>query len=198
MEPLAWSMILLIAAFALIVLELFVPSAGVLSILAAVALVASIVVAFFGGLGTGLLMLVVATVLVPAVCLAAVRWWPQTPIGQLILLPRPEDPDDVLPETEEYRGLKHLVGQMGVTKSVMMPSGAISIAGRTYDAVADGMSIDAQQTIQVVAVRTNRLIVRPVTSPTNEPGDTPTASPQDVLSQPVDAFGLDGFNEPLT
>ena len=33
---------------------------------------------------------------------AAVKWWPHTPMGKLILIKRPESEDEVLPDTEEY------------------------------------------------------------------------------------------------
>ncbi len=198
MEPLAWSICLLIAAIALIALELFIPSGGLLAFLSAVAVLASVIVAFTAGPKTGLLMLVVTLVLVPAVLASAVRWWPHTPIGQLILIARPDDPDDVLPDTEQYRGLKSLIGQVGKSKSKMMPSGAIVIDGRMYDAVSEGMAIDAGATVKVIAVRTNRIVVRQSNDAVTSDVVPPTDDTADVLSQPIDSLGIEGFDEPLT
>ncbi len=198
MEPLAWSICLLIAAIALIALELFIPSGGLLAFLSAVAVLASVIVAFTAGPKTGLLMLVVTLVLVPAVLASAVRWWPHTPIGQLILIARPDDPDDVLPDTEQYRGLKSLIGQVGKSKSKMMPSGAIVIDGRMYDAVSEGMPIDAGTTVKVIAVRTNRIVVRQTNEAVTSTVASPTDNSDDVLSQPIDSLGIEGFDEPLT
>ncbi|MDA1054608.1 MAG: NfeD family protein [Planctomycetota bacterium] len=198
MEPLAWSICLLIAALALIALELFIPSGGLLSFLSAVAALASVVVAFTDGPRTGLLMLIVTLVVVPAILAAAVRWWPHTPIGQLILIARPEDPDDVLPDTEEYRGLKSLIGKVGKSKSKMMPSGAIVIDGRVYDAVSAGMAIDAGANVKVIAVRTNRIVVRPCDEAVTIAVPPTTGDAADVLSQPIDSLGIEGFDEPLT
>ncbi|HUG68320.1 MAG TPA: NfeD family protein [Pirellulaceae bacterium] len=198
MDPLAWSICLLIAAIALIVLELFIPSGGLLSFLAAVAVVASVVVAFSAGPRTGFLMLIVVGVVVPAILASAVRWWPHTPIGQLILIALPDDPDDVLPDTEEYRGLRQLIGKVGKSKSKMLPSGAIVIEGRTYDAVSEGMAIDAGVTVKVMAVRTNRIVVRPTDQAVTSTIAPSTDEAADVLSQPIDSLGIDGFDEPLT
>lgn len=196
MEPLAWSFCLLLLAIALVALELFIPSGGLLGFLSAVAVVASVVVAFAAGPRAGLLMLVVTLFVVPAVLASAVRWWPHTPIGQLILIARPEDPDDVLPDTEEYRGLKSLIGKIGKSKSKMLPSGDIVIDGRVYDAVSEGMAIDAGATIKVIAVRTNRIVVRPVDEAmASEVVHSDNA--EDVLSQPIDSLGIEGFEEPL-
>jgi len=195
MEPLMWSIVLLIVALAIVVLELFVPSGGVLSLMAAVAAIAAIIVAFLAGPRQGMVMLIVTLVLVPAVLASAVRWWPQTPIGRLMMIGRPDDPDDVLPDSEQYRGLKKLVGKVGHAKSKMLTSGVIVIDGRTYDAVSEGMPVEPGQTIRVVAIRTNRIVVRPTDDP--PPQETTAENPDDILSRPVDSLGLDGLNEPL-
>jgi membrane-bound ClpP family serine protease len=198
MEPLAWSICLLIAAIALVALELFIPSGGLLGFLSAVAVVASVIVAFTAGPRTGLLMLVVTLVVVPAVLASAVKWWPHTPIGRLILIALPEAPDDVLPDTEQYRGLKTLIGKVGKSKSKMMPSGAIMIEGRIYDAVSEGMAIDADATVKVIAVRTNRIVVRQTNEAVTSKVAPPTENAADVLSRPIDSLGIEGFDEPLT
>ncbi|MBP87791.1 MAG: hypothetical protein CMJ64_13890 [Planctomycetaceae bacterium] len=198
MDPMLWSIFLLIAALALIVFELFVPSGGVLSFLAAAAAVASIVVAFTASPRQGMIMLVVTTILVPIVLGSAIRWWPHTPIGQLILIRRPENPDDVLPDTDEYRGLKPLVGKLGKAKTKMLPSGSVTIDGRTYDAVSEGMAIETGQAIRVVDVRTNRIVVRPSSEQPSEVLPTASVVSDDPLSQPIDALGLEGLDEPLT
>lgn len=198
MDPLAWSICLLIAAIALIAVELFVPSGGLLGFLSAVAVLASVIVAFTAGPRTGLLMLVVTIVVVPAVLASAVRWWPHTPIGRLMLVARPEHPDDVLPDTEEYRGLKSLIGKVGKSKSKMLPSGAIVLEGRTYDAVSEGMAIDAGVFVKVVAVKTNRIVVRATDQAMTSVPLSSSNEAADVLSQPIDSLGIEGFDEPLT
>jgi membrane-bound serine protease (ClpP class) len=198
MDPLAWSICLLITAIALIAIELFVPSGGLLGFLSAVAVLASVIVAFTAGPRTGLLMLVVTIVVVPAVLASAVRWWPHTPIGRLMLVARPEHPDDVLPDTEEYRGLKSLIGKVGKSKSKMLPSGAIVIEGRTYDAVSEGMAIDAGVFVKVVAVKTNRIVVRATDQTMTSVPLSSSNEAADVLSQPIDSLGIEGFDEPLT
>jgi membrane-bound ClpP family serine protease len=188
MEPIVWSVLLLVAALVLVGLEVFVPSAGIISCLAALAVIASIIVAFMESVTHGLVMLAVTSVLLPSVIAAAIRWWPHTPIGRLVLIPRPANPDDVLPESEEYRGLKSLIGRYGVARSTMLPSGSVRIENRTYDAISDGMPVDVGQRIKVVDVRTNRIVVRPL-APDESIPDEPVAD--DVLSRPLDSLGLD-------
>lgn len=197
MDPMLWSIALLIVALALVVFELFVPSGGVISVLAAAAAIGSVIIAFTAGPQQGLIMLIVTAVLVPLVLGVAIRWWPHTPIGRLILITRPEHPDDVLPDSEQYRGLRSLIGTVGKAKSKMLPSGAVLIGRRTYDAVTEGMPVEAGQAVKVVDVRTNRIVVRPTDEQPQVATPSVSVAADDPLSQPLDALGLDGFDEPL-
>jgi membrane-bound serine protease (ClpP class) len=190
-DALFWSLILLLVGVGLIVLETFVPSGGILGLLAALALVGSLIVAFTGGPVPGLIMLVITMVLIPALLAAIVKWWPYTPIGRMVVLHLPESEDEVLSDTPAHRGLKELIGRRGVAKTKMLPSGAVLIDGRIYDAVSDGLAIDPGQPIRVKAVRTNRIFVTLDTSPRP---DAPTES--DLLSRPVESLGLDSLEEP--
>ncbi len=57
---------MLLLGVVLVFLEIFVPSGGMLSVLAACSVVASVVMAFSEGFTVGTFMLLAATVLVPA------------------------------------------------------------------------------------------------------------------------------------
>jgi membrane-bound ClpP family serine protease len=188
MQPIVWSILLLIAGLTLIGLEIFIPSAGVISCLAALTVIASLVVAFMQSAMHGLAMLAVTAVLLPAMIGIAIRWWPHTPIGRLVLIPRPESPDDVLPDSEEYRGLRNLIGLYGVARSKMMPSGVVRIESRNYDAASEGMPVDVGERVKVIDVRVNRIVVRRVAE--GEIVAEPAAA-EDVMSRPLDSFGLD-------
>ena len=188
MEPIIWAILLLLFGLALIVLEVFVPSAGILGFLAALAVIAANVVAYMEGPVYGVAMLGVTAIVLPLVIAAAFRWWPHSPIGRLVLIPRPKHPDDVLPESEEYRGLRSLIGQYGVARSTMLPSGAVRIDGRMYDAISEGVAVDTGQRVKVVDVRTNRIVVRPLAEGELAPQ---LPQPDDLLSRPLDSFGID-------
>ncbi len=194
-DPLFWSVLLLVIGLVLILLELFVPSGGIIGVLAAAAVVGSMIVAFTGGPRLGAIMMLAAAVGVPLVLAVAIRWWPSTPLGRMILIQRSGRGDDVLPDDESYRNLKKMVGKRGKAKSMMLPSGVVSIEGRTYDAVSEGMAIDPGQPIRVVAIRTNRIVVRPVDA--QEPQPQTAEAEEDILSRPIDALGLEPLDDPL-
>ena len=146
----------------LVCLEIFVPSAGLLGVLAAVAVVSSIVLAFMHSLAAGTLFLLVATIAVPIVVAIAIKSWPHTPIGKMLLIKRPEHEDEVLPDTEEYHRRDRLVGKRGVAKTELLPSGDVVIDGQVYDAMSNGVVISAGQAVRVIDVNTQRLVVRPL------------------------------------
>jgi membrane-bound ClpP family serine protease len=190
-DVLFWAGILVIVGIGLFVLELFVPSGGVLSVLAVLAIAGSVIVAFTGGVLPGMIALVGNLILIPLLIVAAVKWWPYTPIGRMVVLHVPESDDEILPNTPVYRELRDLVGRRGNAKTKMLPSGAVVIDGRTYDAVSDGVAIEPGQPIRVKAVRTNRIIVVPVSSNLSA-----SMAENDVLAQPAEDFGLGSLEDP--
>ena len=158
---LLWALLLLAAGCIFLVLEFFVPSSGTLGVLAALSFVGAIVLAFMAGPVYGTATFVAVLVIVPTAGILAVKYWPETPIGRMILIQRPATPDEVLPETEAYRGMQHLVGRHGITKSLMMPGGVVEVDHKSYDAVSDGMAIEPGTRVVVVAISTQRVVVRP-------------------------------------
>jgi membrane-bound ClpP family serine protease len=161
MSLLLWALLLLVAGCVFLALEFFVPSSGTLGVMAALSFVAAIVLAFMAGPVYGTGTFVAVLIIVPTACILAVKYWPETPIGKLILIQLPASPDEVLPQTEAYRGMQHLVGRHGLTKSLMMPGGVVEIDHKSYDAVSDGMAIEPGTRVLVVAISTQRVVVRP-------------------------------------
>jgi membrane-bound ClpP family serine protease len=188
-DPAVFSILLLVVGLVFLVLEFFIPSGGSLAVLCALSLLGAIVVGFMAGPWTGLTILVVESLVVPAALMAAVKWWPETPIGRMILIPRPKSPDEVLPETESYRGLKDLIGKRGTARGTMLPSGIVVVNGKPYDAVSEGTPIEAGQSVLVVSVSTQRLVVRPDTTIRAELVESaPSAAPAvggDPLTQQI-------------
>ena len=79
------AIVLLLVGLALIVLELLFPSFGALGIAAALALLASIVLAFRESHSTGLTFLMSTAVLVPAAILLGMKLLPKSPLGKVLV-----------------------------------------------------------------------------------------------------------------
>lgn len=187
--PWTWAVLLLLVGLAIAMLEVFIPSGGILGFLAVSSVLAAIVVAFTDGRPWfGFTILATAVVGLPAAVTVALKWWPHTPLGRRMLLGPRSDDDLTGPPRKD--SLKELVGRSGVAKSEMLPSGAIRVDGRTIDAVSEGMPVDVGQPVRVIEVHGNRVVVRPVES--GEP--QPAAS--DPLDRPIDTVVSDPFEEP--
>jgi membrane-bound ClpP family serine protease len=183
MEPWIWAIILLVLGIGLAVLEIFFPSAGILAFLSAAALVAAIVMGFSQGAVAGLLILLGVVVGLPTVLVLGFKYWPKTAMGRRVLLTPPQS-EDVLPNDEERKLLKSLIGRVGRAKSKMLLSGVITIDGRTVDAVSESLPIEAGQSVRVVQVRGHGVVVRPVEE---EPHDEPPVDPlKQVYEGPFD------------
>lgn len=186
MSHLVWSLILLGLAALVIAAEMFIPSAGLLGVLATVLVVSGIVMAFLHSLVAGTVALVLTVMSIPVLLMLLVKIWPNTPIGRRIMLKTPR-PEDVLPETPETGNLQELVGQRGVATTPMLPSGMIRIGERVLDAVSEGFAVERGQAVKVVAVRFNRLYVQP-----HDPAeDLATDFRTDLLERPASDFDLD-------
>ena len=102
-----------------------------------------------------------------------------------MVLEPPGGDEDVLPDDEVYRKWKSLIGRRGVAKTKLLPSGAVIIDGETFDAFSEGMAIEPGQPVRVIAVRTNRIVVR-----LEEGSPVDFALGADLLSRPAAALGL--------
>lgn len=190
LDPFTWAIILMLIGCALVVLEVFVPSGGILGMLSGLAILGSIIFAFRRDPTAGLVFVLISMVAVPTLLALAFRVWPHTPMGKAFL--------GELPSEEELKPIdtrRELVGRMGVAKTMMLPSGSVLVDGHLLDAVSQGDAIEPGVPIVVVEVRANRVVVRQADP---DEAEQITSSSPDMLSKPLDELGLEGFDdEPL-
>ncbi len=192
MDSWVWPVLLFALGIGLAFLELFFPSAGVLTFLCAGSLVAAIILGLqesHGGpyLGVGLFVLTVVGG--PVTVVLALKYWPHTAIGRRVLLGVPESGDEILPTNPQKEYIKSLVGQVVQTKCKMLPAGAVIIDGRVVDAISEGMPIDEGKMVRVVEVRANRVVVRPLSD------EETTDDAEDPLRRAIDSIADDPFDE---
>lgn len=188
MGPLAWAFLLLLIAGSVVIVEMFVPSGGLLALLAIGLLTGSIVMAFMHEPWVGLLWVVGTATGVPLMLSFAVRWWPRTSIGRKMMAV-PRSAEEMLPEGLDA---EDLVGRVGTVKTPMMPSGMVLIDGQLHDAVSEGIPIEPGQTVRIIALRGNRPIVRPHVGTPPKPADS-----GDPLNQPLESLGIEPLENPL-
>jgi membrane-bound serine protease (ClpP class) len=189
LDPLVWSILLMLVGCVVLVLEVFIPSGGILAVLSAAAFIGSILIAFQQGPVTGFTFVMTTVVAVPLVLVLAFHYWPKTRIGKAFLGELPTDAD-VLPD-DPHRAL---LGRVGIARSKMLPSGAIEIEGQMVDAITPGQAIEPGQYVVVIEVRANRVVVRPAKE--NERPGRPTST-ADLLSRPIEELGIESLEDPL-
>ncbi len=193
MDPLFfWSLVLIATGLAVVVVELFIPSAGMLGVLATLLLVSGIVCAFLSDFNSGAMVLLGTVLALPILLMAMIKVWPKTPIGKRILL-KDMKLEEVLPDDPFSADL---VGQLGIAKTKMLPSGIVLINHQKFDAISDGFAIDVGQPIKVVDIRGNHIYVEPYDGEVDDVADMPVRD-RDILSQPFEELGLDTLDEPL-
>jgi membrane-bound serine protease (ClpP class) len=188
LSPMGWAMVLMVVGCGFLILEVFIPSGGLFGFFAFVAIIASMVMAFRRDTTTGLSFIAVATIAVPVAIGLAFKLWPKTPMGRAFL--------GDLPKEEEVRledPRRNLVGRVGIAKSLMLPSGAVLIDGQLIDAVSQGIAIDPGDPVVVVEVKANRVMVRPAQP--HEVQQAASRKPDDLLSRPIEEFGIEGFED---
>jgi membrane-bound serine protease (ClpP class) len=190
LDPFTWAIILLLLGCALVVLEVFIPSGGILGMLAGISILGSIFFAFRRDTTAGLSFVLVSMVAVPVLLTLAFRIWPHTPMGKAFLGELPSE--DELKPVDARRAL---VGRLGVAKSKMLPSGSVVVDDHWIDAVTQGDAIEPGEPVVVVEVRANRVVVRKADP---DEAEQLAIDPRDVLSKPINELGFDDFDGPLS
>ena len=161
--PVLWASLFLCLAFVVAVLEMFLPSSGILAILAATFLITSIVFSFQADIVFGSLYTLFTCLLVPLFLWVAINFWPNTWIGRRILL-APEDDPALFPD-EKQQSLKQLIGKHGVAKSKMLLGGLIEIEDKRYSAVSNAEPIEPGEVVSVIRIEGTSIIVRKSNAP---------------------------------
>ena len=156
-----WLAIGLAAAGVLaIILEVFVPTVGIIAIAGLASIIASIVIAYqrLGSL-IGSIYLVVVLVLVPAIIILCFRFFPRSPVGRWLINQDRQEPEKGYSSftAEKYLDLN---GKEGTSLTILRPAGMVRIDGQKYSAVTGGEFIEKDKPIKVVKVEGSRVVVR--------------------------------------
>lgn len=146
---LLWAIVCLAIAAMLLVLELFIPSGGIIGIAAGAALIAGIVLLVLYDTHIGLMAAIGALLAVPFFVVAAIRIWPSTPIARLLTLSDHETPATSPASTSDHDSL---VGATGHALTDLRPVGVCQIGDRRLDCMADGTVIRAGSPVRVTSV----------------------------------------------
>jgi len=160
MNPLFWVTGLLFVGLFVMVLEVFIPSGGLLGFVSIAAIVAAIATAFAEqGIGPGVLVLAITAVAVPSTLAIAFHLFPSTPLGRRIM-PSPPEPQDLVPAKKRRERLKEFVGRQGKAVTDLVPWGQVEVLNERIEAVSRAGVISSETCIEVVGTEGTAVIVR--------------------------------------
>ncbi len=91
------------------------------------------------------------------------RYLPHTPMfNRLMLLPMQSGERENLGRRESVSERDELLGRRGTATTQLTPSGKATIDGTLLDVITDGEVVDCGSPVEVVEVRGNRVVVRPL------------------------------------
>lgn len=154
---------LIAASILLILAEVLIPSAGILSIVAGACAITGLVFLFRADLIWGIGGLLAVLVLGPMAFGLGVRVLPHTPLGRRMLGELPEHMvlEKQQADEEHRRALASIMGKQGVALTPLRPVGTVEVEGQRFEALAELAAIDAGAAIRVVSVVDNQIKVRP-------------------------------------
>ena len=161
---LLWGFGLLGAALLLLVLEVFIPSGGVIGVLSLVSAIAGVVMFWRVSWVWGTISTMLVLVLGPMAFSFALRVMPHTPFGRQLFL---TETDEQIAErrrrlADERQAEQALVGAEGRALTDLRPVGVADLEGTRVEVLAVGGPIDAGGPVRVVEVEGSQVRVRRV------------------------------------
>lgn len=169
-----WGAVLLALAIGLLLMELFVPSGGLIGVLAGICAIGSLVAFFRYNITLGFAMTTAYFVLSPLILWGLFKFWINSPVTRRLILGAEDDQslgDDgdgpsAMSRTEMERRerlaqLQQLIGAEGKTVTPLRPVGVVRIQGERIDALAETGVIAANADVVVTDVYDNQVKVRP-------------------------------------
>ena len=160
-----FAVLLLALGLSLVVAEIFIPSGGIIGILATCVLVMSGIcgwnawwesdrIYWWSYVGT-------VGIAIPSTIGLAIYILPKTSFGKNIMAV-PPNPEDVVPYVDEEAHLRSLVGTVCRTASRLSPAGMVTVNNERLHCQSEGMMVEPDVLVRIIDVKGNGLVVRVV------------------------------------
>ena len=153
-----WPFVFLAIGLFLLMLEVFIPSGGLIGLCSIACLALCLWYAFGISAGLGLTFMLIDLVALPLTVALAFSLWSHTSLGRKFFL-RPPAPEEIEVSHADHH-LEILVGQVGRTLTPLRPSGHVEIDGRRIDALAEEGFLPAASPVRVLRIRSGQIVVR--------------------------------------
>lgn len=166
-QEMIWGFGLALAALVLMLIEILLPSAGLIGAMSLIAVIGSIIAFFMVDEWWGMASLGIYMVLVPTAIVFSIKVLPYTPVGKRLILGSPDEEEQISAarqarERAEREQAEALVGAQGQAVTDLRPVGSVEIEGTRIEALAEAGMIRAGTPVRVVRVDGTQVRVRPV------------------------------------
>jgi membrane-bound ClpP family serine protease len=169
MSVLFWPSLFLALGLLLLIVEVFIPSGGLIGICSVACLLLCLWYAFSHSLAMGATFMLVDLVALPLTAMGAFSLWSRSPLGRKFFL-RPPAPDEIDVSHSDHH-LGRLVDQVGRALTPLRPCGHVAIDGRRVDGLAEEGFLPAGCLVRVLRVRSGQVIVRGLAEVADLPQD---------------------------
>lgn len=157
---LIWAVVAFGLAILLVVVEAFMPSGGIIGVLAGVCAIVGIVLFFRFDTMWGLVSMALTLLALPFLLMGLLWVWPNTPIGRALTLD--DEPTSAGSDAPGADAPAVSVGQEGTALTDLRPVGACRLSGRRLDCISHAGVIPSGTAVRVIAVEGTTVKVKPV------------------------------------
>ncbi len=163
---LLWIVGLLALGIGLFVLEVFIPSGGILGGCALLCGIIAIVLGFRMDSLTGLTVTLIVATAAPTMVWGAIKILPNTPMGRKIILSEGSTEEEMRrrqeERTREAEAYSSLIGARGTAITDLRPGGTIRIDNADLEGFAESGFIEAGTDVEVTRVTARQIRVKPL------------------------------------
>ena len=145
---LIWAIVLMGVAIVAAIVEVFVPTGGLLGLLAGASAITSIVLFFWFNETTGVIALIAALIMAPIIIGFGLKVMPHTPLVRLMILEEDETSGAATGQRNDTEG--PAIGAEGLAVTDLRPVGTCTIDGQRLDCLAVGPQIERGQAVTVI------------------------------------------------
>ncbi len=163
-DLLIWGLALMLLAGVMLLVEVFVPTAGILGLAAAVVAIAGVVCLWRYNDLYGAGGLLTAVIVGPTMGYYGLKLYRHTPLGRKMIGVPDEEQVEAQRQADEAKRRTEaaLVGKEGVALTDLRPVGMIQIGDQRLDALAEVMFIQRGSRVRVVASSASQVKVRQI------------------------------------
>ncbi len=152
-----FAIFLFILCAILLVLEIFIPSLGLLTVLAVICLAGGLALFFQISTAVGWIGVWTAGVLIPVIWVIVYKLLPKTKLGQVLELKKVQDAIPGIPDQDQLKGL---IGQTGLVLTPCRPVGTCEFDGKKVACVSEADFLPKNTNVKVIDVEGNKVTVR--------------------------------------